>query len=44
MAPKLVDEGVDLIELCAGFAGEGAKRVARAVKGRAKVGVITFDL
>ena len=44
MAPELVDEGVELIELCAGFAGEPARRVAEAVKGRCKVGVITFDL
>ncbi|MDK2855317.1 MAG: hypothetical protein PWQ41_550 [Bacillota bacterium] len=42
-AAELVAEGIGAIELCGGFGHEGAARVARAVAGRAKVGVVRFD-
>jgi hypothetical protein len=44
VALKLVAEGVTAIELCAGFGNEGTARIARAVKGKAVVGVVRFDL
>ena len=44
-AEKLVKEqGVGAIELCAGFGNEGTAAVAKAVKGKALVGVVRFDL
>jgi hypothetical protein len=42
-AISLVGEGIAAIELCGGFGVEGAARVARAVKGKAAVGVVRFD-
>jgi hypothetical protein len=44
VALKLVTEGVTAIELCAGFVNEGTARIAKAVKGKALVGVVRFDL
>ena len=44
VALKLVADGVTAIELCAGFGNEGTARIARAVKGKAVVGVVRFDL
>lgn len=44
VALKLVSDGVTAIELCAGFGNEGTARIARAVKGKAVVGVVRFDL
>lgn len=44
VALKLVAEGITAIELCAGFGNEGTARIARAVKGKAVVGVVRFDL
>jgi len=44
-AEKLVkDQGVGAIELCAGFGNEGTAAIAKAVKGKALVGVVRFDL
>jgi hypothetical protein len=43
-ALKLVAEGVTVIELCAGFGHEGTARIAKAVTGKALVGVVRFDL
>lgn len=40
---RLVEEGVAAIELCGGFGHEGAARIARAVQGKAAVGVVRFD-
>lgn len=40
---KLVDEGVKVIELCAGFGNEGVAVITRAVHGRARVGAVKFD-
>ncbi|BCV23459.1 DUF6506 family protein [Gelria sp. Kuro-4] len=42
-AAELAAAGVKAVELCGGFGHEGAARVARAVAGRAKVGVVRFD-
>ncbi len=42
-AIDLVDKGCVAIELCGGFGAEGAAQVARAVRGRAAVGVVRFD-
>lgn len=42
-AVKLVDEGVKVIELCAGFGNEGIAVITRAVQGRARVGAVKFD-
>lgn len=44
VALKLVAEGVTAIELCAGFGNEGTARITRAVKDKALVGVVRFDL
>ena len=43
-AKELVAEGITAIELCAGFGVEGTARVAKAVEGKALVGVVRFDL
>src|SRR5512135_3309615 len=40
---RLIEEGVAAIELCGGFGHEGAARIARAVEGKAAVGVVRFD-
>ena len=37
------DEGVKVIELCAGFGNEGVAVITRAVHGRARVGAVKFD-
>lgn len=42
-AKALADAGVAAIELCGGFGIDGTARVARAVGGRATVGVVRFD-
>ncbi|GAA2136121.1 DUF6506 family protein [Streptomyces synnematoformans] len=44
VAVELVDEGVQLIELCGGFTVQDAARVIDAVRGRAAVGHVTFGL
>jgi hypothetical protein len=42
-AQALVADGVGAIELCGGFGLVGAARIARAVAGKAVVGVVRFD-
>ncbi|MFL1378124.1 MULTISPECIES: DUF6506 family protein [unclassified Nocardiopsis] len=42
VALELIEEGVELIELCGGFSLEAAAAVARAVGGRVPVGHVTF--
>jgi hypothetical protein len=42
-AQALVAEGVAAIELCGGFGAVGTARVAKAVAGKAAVGVVRFD-
>jgi len=43
VAKKLVDNGIEAIELCAGFGNEGTAAIAKAVKGKAAVGAVRFD-
>lgn len=43
VAIKLVEEGIEAIELCGGFGNMGTARIAKAVAGRAAVGVVRFD-
>ena len=43
VAIKLVDEGIEAIELCGGFGHRGTARNAEAVAGKAAVGVVRFD-
>lgn len=40
---ELVDQGVQAIELCAGFGQIGVAKVARAVGDKVVVGVVRFD-
>ena len=42
-ALDLVGKGVTAFELCGGFGHEGVAAVARAVRGKAVVGVVRFD-
>jgi hypothetical protein len=39
----MVEQGIAAIELCGGFGVAGAARIARAVEGKAAVGVVRFD-
>lgn len=43
-AVKLVEEGVGAFELCGGFGHRGTAMVSEAVKGKAVVGVVRFDV
>jgi len=43
VARELAEQGVGLIELCGGFGHIGAAEVAKAVGGKAQVGVVRFD-
>ena len=43
VAQNLVAEGIEAIELCGGFGNEGAASIAKAVQGKAAVGVVRFD-
>lgn len=43
-ARTLADEGVSAIELCGGFGNKGTFMVAEAMKGKAAVGAIRFDI
>lgn len=40
---ELVDQGVQAIELCAGFGQIGVARITQAVGDKAVVGVVRFD-
>ncbi|MGN1282157.1 MAG: DUF6506 family protein [Succinivibrio sp.] len=44
VAQKLVNDGVKAIELCAGFGNEGIALINRAVKNKAVVGAVKFDI
>lgn len=44
VALELIDEGVELIELCGGFGLTEAARVVEAVEGRVPVGHVNFSL
>ncbi len=43
-ALQLVDEGVAAFELCGGFGNRGTAMISEAVKGKAAVGVVRFDI
>jgi hypothetical protein len=43
VAKKLVNQGVQTIELCGGFGHVGAAKVAQAVGDNVMVGVVRFD-
>ncbi len=44
VAKKLAGEGYTAIELCGGFGYRGVVEVSEAVKGKAAVGVVRFDI
>jgi predicted polyphosphate/ATP-dependent NAD kinase len=44
LARQLVEEGVELIELCGGFGGAGLAAVVAAVQGRVPVGAVFFGV
>lgn len=43
VAKRLVEQGIEAIELCAGFGVEGVAKIKGAVQGKAVVGVVRFD-
>ena len=43
-ARRLVGEGVELIELCGGFGGEGLGAVVQAVQGKVPVGAVFYGV
>ncbi|ABA87592.1 hypothetical protein Pcar_0332 [Syntrophotalea carbinolica DSM 2380] len=43
VAAALVAAGIVAIELCGGFGHAGTARIAKAVEGKAAVGVVRFD-
>lgn len=42
-AVKLVEEGVKVIELCAGFGHKGVEMISEAISYKIPVGVVRFD-
>jgi predicted polyphosphate/ATP-dependent NAD kinase len=44
LARRLVEDGVELIELCGGFGGSGLAAVVSAVQGRIPVGAVFFGV
>ena len=44
IARQLVDDGVELIELCGGFGGAGLASVTAAVHGRVPVGAVFYGV
>lgn len=44
VARRLLDEGVELIELCGGFGGAGLGAVVEAVNGRVPVGAVFYGV
>lgn len=42
VARQLADEGVELIELCGGFGGEGLGAIVSAVQGKVPVGAVFY--
>lgn len=43
VAKALAEEGIEAIELCAGFGNEGTALISKAVSGKAHVGAVKFD-
>ena len=44
MAKQLADQGCSVIELCGGFGNSMTGKIADAVRGKAAVGAVRFDL
>jgi predicted polyphosphate/ATP-dependent NAD kinase len=44
LARQLVEDGVELIELCGGFGGAGLADIVSAVQGRVPVGAVFFGV
>lgn len=44
VAKALAEEGIEAIELCAGFGNEGTALISKAIRGKAQVGAVRFDL
>lgn len=44
VARQLVDEGVELIELCGGFGGAGLGVIENAVQGKVPVGAVFYGV
>jgi hypothetical protein len=44
VAKELAEEGIEAIELCAGFGNEGTSLISKAVAGKAYVGAVKFDV
>lgn len=44
VARQLVDEGVELIELCGGFSGAGLGAVVESVQGKVPVGAVFYGV
>jgi hypothetical protein len=44
VARRLLDEGVELIELCGGFGGAGLGIVVNAVQGKVPVGAVFYGV
>jgi len=44
IARELLDEGVELIELCGGFGGSGLGSVIAAIEGRIPVGAVFYSV
>lgn len=44
LARRLIDDGVELIELCGGFGGAGLAAIVSAVQGRVPVGAVFFGV
>lgn len=43
LVEQLISEGIQAIELCAGFGHIGVAEVVKAARGRVPVGVVRFD-
>lgn len=43
VAAKLVEEGIQAVELCGGFGNKGTAIITEAVSGKAVVGAVRFD-
>jgi predicted polyphosphate/ATP-dependent NAD kinase len=44
LARQVVEDGVELIELCGGFGGAGLAAIVSAVQGRVPVGAVFFGV
>ncbi len=44
VAKELVNDGIEVIELCGGFGNLGIAKVVEAIEGKVPVGVVRFDI